>query len=106
MIHVMEEIFPIKNDVFFVECLIESIKCHHIDITNYIKDNLITKQYKVSFYSGIKYYNYDFFPDNLINYDAFCELCKYDYTYIVENIYNSEKVDINSNKNGIFTNKI
>ena len=25
---------------------------------------------------------------------------------IVENIYNSEKIDINSNKNGIFTNKI
>ena len=43
MIHILEEnqIFP--KDRSYEECMIESIKCHHNEIVNYIRDMLYDK---------------------------------------------------------------
>ena len=79
MIHALEEnkIFPI--DRTYEACLIESIKCHHNEIANYIRDSLFDrskwneKEYdeddededELGIYkSPVLYHNFEFMPDD------------------------------------------
>ena len=44
IIHLLEENHVIPEDKSYFECYKESIKCHHNNIANYIKDNLIDEK--------------------------------------------------------------
>ena len=96
------ESFPFK------ETVLESIKCHHIEITEYILNKYQSEKtkkpmtyfkytfekYFVSF--GFQYYNYFTFPSDLKNNDILFYLCLYDYTPIVKTFLSSRKIDIDS----------
>ena len=76
MIHLLEShcVMPPNND--FEICLIESIKCHHNEIFDYIENNLIqhTEEERRSdelFTSVFQYQNYEKFVSNIENDDDF-----------------------------------
>ena len=81
-----------KDDSFF-ECLIESIKCHHIEISESLQ-----KVVKNDVFSEcLKYYNFHFLSDSyiqpLIGY--FFDFCKSDYSFIVNITLKNERIDLN-----------
>ena len=62
----------------YEQCLIESIKCHHNDIADYIENNLMyqtekdSRQEEEIISNSIKYHNYSHFKINdIINYGFF-----------------------------------
>ena len=63
MIHFLEEnhVGPYDTNNF-KECFIESIKCHHNEIANYIFNNLLNPNAIESslFKDSIQYFNYSF----------------------------------------------
>ena len=75
----------------------ESIKCHHNHIANYIADNIIQNQQyfnDINIFS-LKYYNFLYFELEKINInDFFIYACKYDFFRIVEILINSNSIDI------------
>ena len=108
MIHLLEEyqVEPPNND--YVCCLKESIKCHHNEISNYIIDNLIDKKdiINCSIFNHfiIKYYNYNFFSEDLIenlnvNFNYFCG---YGYYQLVNFCLKYYHIDVNESKIRIF----
>ena len=43
MIHALEENKILPKDLTYEKCVVESIKCHHNKIANYIRDSLFDK---------------------------------------------------------------
>ena len=83
----------------FVGCYEESIKCHHIDITNYFLNNNFLKSDEQNpielLVSALKYYNFEFIQSELINESSFFNLCKYDHCILVDILLKSQEIDIN-----------
>ncbi len=83
----------------------ESIKCHHISISNEIILNLIDKkefQYNIesNFYDNhyryaVEYHNYCFFPDMKYK-NIFFYLCEFDYHSLVMLYLKEKSIDINA----------
>ena len=92
LIHLLEEIHVEPNDATFSECLIESIKCYHNEIADYIKDNHLARNIDI-FPNIIKYHNYSFFNENVKGHEY--QLIQYGYSSIVKNLLNDFK-DINA----------
>ena len=73
----------------YIKCLTESIKCHHNDITEYIKINLIdfdkmnTDDYERYISFILQYHNYANFPTDFDNDDEFFYLNKFNYDKLV-----------------------
>ncbi|KAK8845164.1 hypothetical protein M9Y10_021346 [Tritrichomonas musculus] len=94
--------------------LIESIRCHHIDITNYIIDNVIKEddpKIKIEYYYDNSYYlysfkynNYCFFPENEEYKYFLLRLAEFDY-YTLVSLYLQDK-SINYDINEILNTKI
>ena len=91
----------------YERCIEESIKCHHNDITNYIKANLIDydienidninfeEKYNENIYSySFHYYNFLYFPQIIKNKFFFFYACEYDYFQIVEYFLKTVKINI------------
>ena len=95
----LEELHLLPQDLSYKKCLIESIKCHHVEITDYILDNYI-ENYSLNDIDAIsniiKYYNFAFLTSKLENDDCFYFLCKYDYYTIVKILLSSKKININA----------
>ena len=93
-IHILE-----ANRVKFDEyCLYESIKCHHNEIANYIKENYLNEGCENScdfIYSVFENYNFAFIKNNCFNQDCFYLLSKFDYYQFVKFLMNDEGYDIN-----------
>ncbi|KAK8847126.1 hypothetical protein M9Y10_019707 [Tritrichomonas musculus] len=74
----------------FETCLNESIKCHHNEIADYIINNLIEDSRKIkknteSFVEiSFKYYNYEYYPEEMNENFLFFYLAQYNYEYIVD----------------------
>ncbi|KAK8881292.1 hypothetical protein M9Y10_004027 [Tritrichomonas musculus] len=98
------------------KCLIEAIKCHHINIMNYIKEKYIQNDQKISVFSiakDLRYYNFFSLSEKVDKIESFndveqqfytCqdkitnifyEFCKFDYVPIVEFLLMNEKFDLN-----------
>ncbi|KAK8895573.1 hypothetical protein M9Y10_024043 [Tritrichomonas musculus] len=108
IIKILEEESIVPDDETFTNCLIESIKCHHIETTNYIQRNFIHNEYnqKVST-EAIKRHNYLFFPDPKKLKNFFFYFCSYDYLSIVEFLLRDEDLNVNlENQNHDVTYKI
>lgn len=99
IIHFLEENHILPPDEKYESCLIESIKCHQIDISNYIIDNLIdpnlNESYNQHYFNEeiikkvLRYHNFQYFPDDFTDKSAFYLLWKYNYEILV-NIYLKE----------------
>lgn len=98
IIHLLEEnkISPPSSD--YKECLNESLKCHHFEITDYIVNNFLEFNSKEdedkAFELSPKYVNFNYFPKKLTNPRSFYYLCKYDYVEIVRFLMSDEDVDV------------
>ena len=106
IIHILEDNHIEPSDKTYEECLIESIKCHHNAIANYIENNLspkkIFKKRRSKFrvisnfsekkkFSGIRYYNYSFFPEYLDKIFPFFYFNKYNHVNIVKFYFETKK---------------
>ncbi|KAK8872106.1 hypothetical protein M9Y10_007865 [Tritrichomonas musculus] len=106
LIHLLEEYRVEPDDISYEKCLKESIKCHHNEIANYIKANLLKEKntnnkLKRIFNKGadaasFHYYNYSNFTNNYNQKSFFYYACKYDYFQIVDILLKTSKIDINN----------
>ena len=100
MIHLLELYHIEPEDKSYQEILKESIKCHHNNIANYIRENYIHEEIESKFgqneYSyGFHYHNFDFFTEDFYYHFNFYYACFYDYLQIVEIILKEKAVDLN-----------
>ena len=105
IIHLLEEKNIVPKDSSFTECFIESIKCHHIDIADYIKNNLLKDEansFDFILRQSLKYYNFTVVSNDNIEKSLFYDLCKYDYYTLVVNFLKETDVDINARKIQIY----
>ena len=95
IIHILEEnkIEPIDDS--YKECLIESIKCHHNEIANYILKNYLNDGEKLIASKILKFHNFLFFSDHFNTEEVLFNLCRYNYVKIVELLLVNVKLDIN-----------
>ena len=98
LIHLLEENHIEPSDKSFKQCYKEAIKCHSNGIASYIENNYLLDQEDVSqltFIQCLKYYNFAFIQNELINQSSFFDLCKYDYYSFVNILLNDANNDIN-----------
>lgn len=121
LIHLLEDISLCPIDKTYQECLKEAIKCHYIDISQYIKDNLFQmKMYEPNMNvlsQSLHYYNFisfienetnDYLKDSKSRDNFFYDMCKYDHFMIVDFLLKNYSLDINAKYilNGEFLNEI
>ena len=95
IIHFLEQNNIEPNDRKFNECLVESIKCHYINMVQYIQ-NISNDDFSIELNKSIKYFNYSCFPNDIIdNNEAFFDFCKYNYDYLVKLILDESRVNVN-----------
>lgn len=106
IIHILEENHVKPSDKSFKKCLKESIKCHHNEISRYIKNNLMNERIEInernfknnSILYGFHYHNYEFIKDSKKLEDLKFILfyaCLYDHFPIVELLIKTKKIDVN-----------
>ena len=95
IIHLIEE-YKIKPNQSFDNCFMESVKCHHNDIANYIQELYLQKTLnsEKNVILFLKNYNFAFLKNDFIYENAFEILCKYDYCSFVDIILKETKIDI------------
>lgn len=82
----------------FHKCLTESIKCHNIDMTNYIVDNFYQNERdileKMAYrFQAFQYYNFELFP-NVLNVKLYIDkICTQNYVYILDLILKSVAIN-------------
>ena len=96
IIHILEENKIEPN----IDCIKESIKCHHNEITDYFLINYANESMNENsyLYASIKYYNFEYFPKSLNDNFLFYYLCEYDYYFLVEMILKTGEININYKK--------
>ncbi|KAK8888330.1 hypothetical protein M9Y10_039397 [Tritrichomonas musculus] len=97
-IHQLEYNYADFKDKSNRQCLIESIKCHHNEFANYFKNNCLSINEDILndiLTQSLKYYNFEFIENDLINKSCLYELCKYDHIFLVDFFFGKEKIDIN-----------
>ena len=93
-----------KNDeLLYEKCFIESVKCHHNELANYIKNNYLENEMesnkshsftsKKILINALKYYNFDLIDDDLIDSSIFFYLCNYDYPLFVVDVLKNKNID-------------
>ena len=91
-----------KYHLIFLKILVESIKCHHNDIANYLCDKLHNYELNKNLYileSSLEYYNFYFIQNEIINQDSFFYfLCKFNYISPILLILNNPNIDNKINK--------
>ncbi|KAK8876474.1 hypothetical protein M9Y10_006688 [Tritrichomonas musculus] len=102
LIRLLDENKIEPDDKTFNECLKESIKCHHREMTKIINDHLSSQKdndgYKSNLlYYCFHYYNFPQFPSDFISDKfTFYYACNFDYIQIVKFYLKNEKVEINA----------
>lgn len=89
------------DNISFEQILNESIKCHHIDVANYILNNYLQNENENEFskkilIDSLKYYNFTFMQSNIEDETSFCYLCKNDNFLLVFLLLNNTDIDINT----------
>ena len=105
LIHLLEENNVEPEDENYEIILLEAIKCHHNEIANYIKLNMIDqnieKSKKMKFIEKVfdysfHYTNFSYFPDQIKFKFVFIYLCMYDYPSLADLFLKMKKNDIES----------
>ena len=89
----------LAKNVSFDQVFKESIKCHHIDVSNYIQDNFLQNEKEIlndKLIFCLKYYNFLFMQCDIDNEDSFGYLCKYDYYLLVLILLKNKDININN----------
>ena len=103
IIHFLEENCSSKllnNNSLILDTLLESIKCHHNDITNYIQCQYIDAKFS-NFYCKpvleclLHYYNTPYFQDYIKKRIFFHYACEFDYYNLVKIFIKTKKIDLN-----------
>lgn len=101
LIHILEKNKITPEDETYQNCLLESIKCHHNEMTKYIIKNLMNNKIfnnKGVVAQSIRYNNYEYFPNEMTyDFNTFYDMCKYDYYPIVE-LFLKENIDLNQTR--------
>ena len=94
------------EDKTYENCVEESIKCHHVCITNYLKENLVSdsnEQYNLNntyncniYYYCLRYRKYLYHQPNLKHKFMFFYLCEFDHFNLVNHFLKSKRIDIKS----------
>lgn len=102
IIHLLEDYHVQPPNGKYDECLAESIKCHHNDISNYIRDNLIVsddiEKNGIILKSIFKSRNFEMIPDEIKGNEIFFYLCHYNYSKLVKLYIEPKRVKIIQNK--------
>ncbi|KAK8837976.1 hypothetical protein M9Y10_035920 [Tritrichomonas musculus] len=116
MIHLLESyklVFQEEKggniEKYYEKYLIESIKCHHNNIANYIENTFLPRNKIKNFYANtLKYYNYQYFPTEFDEGNDFCHLCSHNYQELVKILLN--KYDNSTNnlllKEAVYKNNV
>ena len=83
LIHILEEnsVHPPNDD--YQICFNESVKCHHNDIANYIRDIFLNHN-KINNENIYKNFNFEQMPSILENNIDFYYICRYSYSNLVD----------------------
>ncbi|KAK8836792.1 hypothetical protein M9Y10_037314 [Tritrichomonas musculus] len=96
IIHFLEE----KKVKYMNECLLESIKCHHINITNFLLANYSKNEERDSesiFLPSLEFYNFNFIQDELIDQVMyFIGFCMFDYFIFVDSLLKTGDIVVKS----------
>ena len=87
-----------EEDVMFLDCLKESVKCHHNGIVDYFCANHFLDEKKsnsIRFSTSLEYLNFEFFICEDINESIFFDLCRYNYYSFVDVLLKTKDVDVN-----------
>ncbi|KAK8881421.1 hypothetical protein M9Y10_004157 [Tritrichomonas musculus] len=105
LIHLLEENKIEPPEKSYSKVLKESIKCHHNNIANYIKSNLINESDNVyqidgNYYGNIysnsfQSHNYDFINEFINDKYVFFYLCEFNYIKLVRLFLADENIEIN-----------
>ncbi|KAK8835793.1 hypothetical protein M9Y10_040616 [Tritrichomonas musculus] len=78
LIHIIERLDFDREVNFEINCINESIKCHHLEFANYCIYNVCYGGL-VDYSTSIKLLNFAYFPNKLpTDEDTFYKICKYD----------------------------
>ena len=105
IIHFLEENHIISDESdFYQKVYIKAVKCHHNDIMNYIK-NLYYEEQKNKdnlndIISVIKYYNFEAFPSNILDYISTEFLIASQNLPLFQLWLEKQKIDLNEKING------
>ena len=102
LIHILEGNNVEDDNDKFVALYVESIKCHHIDIMNYFKDNFVESKMVYAFLSdSYRYFNFieiennGYLPDNFKGSSFIITLCEFKYSFLVCSLLNCPDLDVN-----------
>ena len=98
IIHMLEQDNVELDDKIYQICLKESIKCHHNEIAEYLLNIKVMDIGSMP----IKYYNFHFIQNNMINQSTFIDLCQYDYYIFVDFLLKDSHKTIDINKIEIY----
>ena len=91
----LASIWRIIGIVWMVCSFIEAIKCHHNEIANYIKENLIKNFNENDISHYFHFYNYLCFRESFLNHEkTFFDLWEYDNLTLVKLLLQTKKIDL------------
>ncbi|KAK8883532.1 hypothetical protein M9Y10_042626 [Tritrichomonas musculus] len=98
LVHLLENNELKPKDESFIDCYLESAKCHHNDFMNYILENYYKLESNEKILGFPLFYNFGSTTDEFTEVDvnSFCGFCKNDYFTIVEFILKNKLVDLSS----------
>ena len=98
IIHILEEnqILPKKND--FKKCLIESIKCFHNEMAEYIDKNYFSLDDLDCYSSCLHFYNFGIFCEEINKFFCFYHLCEINDYETVKNFVDNRSLDFDFNR--------
>ncbi|KAK8842409.1 hypothetical protein M9Y10_025992 [Tritrichomonas musculus] len=94
IIHILESLDIGLINGKYKDHILEAIKCFHNDIANYWINNFISeKEYKECEPKILKYHNFQYIVNEMINIESFKYLCRYDYFTFVNILLESNEND-------------
>ncbi|KAK8894716.1 hypothetical protein M9Y10_023153 [Tritrichomonas musculus] len=100
IIHILERNKILPEDPSYKGCLIESLKCHYFEMTEFIKEKYfkdISDDDLDIYFHSLEFYNFKYLPVNFNDeFNLFYHLCKFDHYPIVELLLGHKKLKINA----------
>lgn len=89
------------QDESYRQCYLEAIKCHHIELSEYIETDLLKKKKAdfSPFVKSLQVYNIKCLPKMMdTEFNIFYDFCQYDYFYIVSLLLKDTQIDLNARR--------
>ena len=85
-----------NDDISYLTCFNLAVESFHNECAHYLLMNHINEEDLSHTYSSevIKYFNFQYFQDDLQNDEVFCNLCKYGYFTMVDILTNKKSFDV------------